>query len=115
MFKKIKPSQVDSATTPMFPHCDPRILHAPGECKFCDVYPNWQELRQYWGIAFTGYEPEGTELPDPATHVRGDNANKWQGNIATPLHNHLGGSDVSGCPACAYYKESKRLSGGCVK
>lgn len=37
-----------------FPHCDQRILHAPGECQYCDMHPEWQELRQAWGIAFTG-------------------------------------------------------------
>ncbi len=93
MFKKISPTKIKPVfQTPQFPHCDPRILHAPEECEFCDMHPDWQVLRQYWGIAFTGYEPEGTELPDPATHARGDNINKWHGNIAQP----------------------KRSSGGCV-
>jgi len=40
-----------------FPHCDQRILHAPGECEFCDRHPGWQQLRQAWGIAFTGHPP----------------------------------------------------------
>lgn len=37
-----------------FPHCDSRVLHGPGECRYCDSHPEWQELRQAWGIAFTG-------------------------------------------------------------
>lgn len=37
-----------------FPHCDPRILHAPGECDVCDLHPEWQELREVWCINFTG-------------------------------------------------------------
>lgn len=40
------------------PHCDGRILHAPGECWSCDLYPDWQKLRELWGIAFTGHQPE---------------------------------------------------------
>lgn len=83
MFKKIKP-RATSIDIPQFPHCDPRILHAPGECQFCDAHPEWQALRGAWGVAFTGYEPEGTELPDPATHARGDNAQKWRGNKPSP-------------------------------
>lgn len=42
---------------PRFPHCDQRILHAPGECEYCDANPQWQELRKAWGIAFTGHTP----------------------------------------------------------
>ena len=68
-----------------FPHCDARVLHAPGECEYCDAHPEWQALRFAWAIAFTGYEPDGTELPDPATHARGlDSMNKWGGNRACP-------------------------------
>jgi hypothetical protein len=40
------------------PHCDARILHKPGECWACDLYPDWQALRMKWGIAFTGHEPK---------------------------------------------------------
>lgn len=67
-----------------FPHCDARVLHAPGECKYCDEHPEWQELRFTWGIAFTGYTPdEGTkELPCPADYARGDGHTKWGGNRA---------------------------------
>lgn len=42
---------------PQFPHCDQRVLHAPGECEFCDGCPEWQALRKAWGIAFTGKVP----------------------------------------------------------
>jgi hypothetical protein len=44
------------------PHCDQRILHAPGECWACDLYPDWQALRVKWGIAFTGHQPEVVRL-----------------------------------------------------
>ena len=42
-----------------FPHCDQRVLHAPGECEFCDMNPEWQQLREAWGICFTGHAPRG--------------------------------------------------------
>ena len=44
---------------PTFPHCDQRVLHAPGECQYCDMCPEWQQLRVAWGIAFTGHAPRG--------------------------------------------------------
>ena len=84
MFKKVKPIQEGFRIIGQFPHCEQRILHAPGECRFCDEHRDWQELRAAWGIAFTGYEPEGTELPCPADYARGDNHTKWSGNIAKP-------------------------------
>lgn len=61
------------------PHCDARILHAPGECWACDLYPDWQDLREKWLIAFTGHEPAekrhgdyliGKQLPCPADFNR---------------------------------------------
>ncbi len=44
-----------------FPHCDSRILHK-GDCQYCDAHPEWQELREAWGIAFTGQLPAGASL-----------------------------------------------------
>lgn len=65
------------------PHCDQRVLHAPGECEHCDKHPMWQALRQFWGIAFTGHEPKEDQLPDPATAARGfETVNAWSGNKA---------------------------------
>lgn len=84
MFKKIVPEKLDiHKLLGTIPHCDCRVLHAPSECVYCDKHPDWQTLRQVWGIAFTGYEPDQNELPDPATHARGlDTVNKWHGNRA---------------------------------
>jgi len=53
-----------------FPHCDTRILHSPGECEYCDDYPDWQNLRKLWGIAFTGHEPEEIKFADGEVHAR---------------------------------------------
>lgn len=87
MFKKVKPLGVSESGThacsiPQFPHCDQRILHAPGECEVCDHFKEWQDLRIAWGVAFTGWTPEGTELPCPADHARGEKHQKWPGNVA---------------------------------
>jgi hypothetical protein len=91
MFKKVKPTTVASVfTTLVFPHCDQRILHAPEECKYCDMQPEWQELRQAWGIAFTGYEPEDKELPCPADYARGDAHKQWPGNRPSKKELHGG-------------------------
>lgn len=70
-----------------FPHCDQRVLHAPGECQYCDKHADWQALRIATGIAFTGHEPnvERKELPCPAWFARGENCQKWGGNTPKPL------------------------------
>ena len=36
-----------------FPHCDQRILHAPGVCTYCDEHSDWQDLRKAWGSLFS--------------------------------------------------------------
>lgn len=58
-----------------FPHSDHKVLHAPGECDACDTYPEWQELRRVWGIAYTGRTPGSPEslLPCPSDFQA------WQG------------------------------------
>lgn len=78
-----------------FPHCDQRILHAPSDnCEYCNAHPEWQELREAWGIAFTGHsyeviqetdwngEPtEKVLFPCPAELARPlDVINQWGGN-----------------------------------
>jgi hypothetical protein len=70
-----------------FPHCDPRVLHAKNECEYCDKYPEWQELREAWGINFTGHAETKTEygtpcLPCPSEVARSlDHINRWDGNV----------------------------------
>jgi hypothetical protein len=67
-----------------FPHCDIAVLHAPGACAYCDARPEWQELRQGWGIQFTGVPPEAGELPCPSDFRRGiGGAHTWGGNRPT--------------------------------
>jgi hypothetical protein len=71
------------------PHCDQQILHAPGECDYCDEQPQWQALRKLWGIAFTGHlpirvlDPPFQELPCPSDWRRPLGLNQaWPGNQA---------------------------------
>jgi len=64
-----------------FPHCDPRILHAPGECQFCDE-SGLQEIRKTWGINFTNHD-DGDRLPCPADVYRDPKLrDRWHGNRA---------------------------------
>lgn len=70
-----------------FPHCDSRVLHAPGECEYCDRHPEWQELREAWGINFTGHHLVANEygskyLPCPSEANRPlSKINQWDGNV----------------------------------
>lgn len=67
------------------PHCDQRVLHAPGECRFCDEHPDWQELRELWGINFTGKkDPEKSPCPSEV-HRTFFTINKWPGNRPTEV------------------------------
>lgn len=74
-----------------FPHCDARVLHPRGSCQYCDDHPEWQKLREAWGVAFTGQEPTikpGFKmLPCPADFNRPPDTDhdhrRWAGNVAT--------------------------------
>lgn len=64
------------------PHCDERVLHAPGTCWACDGYPDWQQARITQGINFTE-EEDPTKAPCPARLRRPlDTINRWHGNVA---------------------------------
>lgn len=92
--KTPEPEPTDEIVTgePQYPHCDTRILHAPGECEFCDGHADWQLLRKRWGIAFTGHQPQverigpvtRKELPCPADFNRPPDSpsdhRQWHGN-----------------------------------
>ena len=68
------------------PHCDQAVLHAPGECRYCDELPEWQDLRRLWGIAYTGHAPQiaNHEIACPSDIRRpGNIAAEWPGNRAT--------------------------------
>ncbi len=66
-----------------FPHCDPSILHKPGDCKYCDAHPDWQALRIAWEINFTG-EDNLQKAPCPSSKYRpAYQAHRWGGNHPT--------------------------------
>lgn len=68
---------------PQFPHCDSRVLHAPGECRFCDMHPDWQALRMHWNINFTGHNDK-RKKPCPAEVIRPFSViDRWVGNKKT--------------------------------
>lgn len=78
------------------PHCDQRVLHGPNDgCEFCNRHPEWQALREAWGIAFSGHKPKkihvygdnyNLELPCPADYNRPPGSSsdhrRWGGNVA---------------------------------
>lgn len=78
-----------------FPHCDQRILHAPGQCEYCDLSPEMQEMRLAWGVCFTGFQPDyvNTWVMCPADVARPTNSasdhRQWPGN--TPEGYNLSG------------------------
>lgn len=76
---------LDLDTTPP-PHCDQAVLHAPGECRYCDAQPLWQDLRKLWGIAFTGHQPTDQQIACPSDFRRGLGAagRHWPGNRIEP-------------------------------
>lgn len=101
-----------------FPHCDARVLHAPGECKFCDE-SGLQDVRRAWGIAFSGHKPEvdeygRLEMTCPADLARpagsSSDYRQWGGNV--PYRGAEIGSDWAGYPiteADPRFRRSGRL------
>lgn len=67
-----------------FPHCDPYVLHAPGKCEYCDLYPAKQEERARTDSNFTG-GADRTKAPCPSTWRRtSEQVERWPGNRAKP-------------------------------
>lgn len=66
-----------------FPHCDGRVLHKPGDCKYCDDRPQWQAYRIAMKINFTG-ESDPEKMPCPSSRDRSARqAHRWPGNRPT--------------------------------
>ena len=90
-----------------FPHCNPEVLHAPGECYYCDQFPERQARWQAAQMAFTPNE-----------------ANGWSGNVAVKageVHEHLGGRYVVGSSRCHtfakrgwYCRREPHMEGPCA-
>lgn len=73
--------QIASNRTGLIPHCDSNILHAPGECRYCDDgYPDLQEFRALHLINFTG-QHDPNKLTCPAEVARRlEDIELWGGN-----------------------------------
>lgn len=68
------------------PHCDASVVHAPGECRYCDDRPDLQAIRDAWGIAYTGHAPADHQVPCPSDARRGQGqAHRWTGNAPMPV------------------------------
>lgn len=62
------------------PHCDQRVLHAPGECWACDGYPQWQWARIVQQINFSGeHDPKKASCPSLMNRTE-EKINRWPGN-----------------------------------
>lgn len=73
--------KVDEILSVTFPHCDPRILHPKGQCKYCDE-SGLQEVREAWNINYTEEKQNENKLPCPAIEARGlDGCQQWRGNV----------------------------------
>ena len=65
------------------PHCDMRVLHAPGVCRYCDDprLDEWRKYRTKKKILYTGELPRDGWTMCPAQAERGmDSLNRWPGN-----------------------------------
>lgn len=73
-----------TASNPRAPHCDSTILHAPGECQYCDLYPDRQALRELWRTNYTGHHDDDL-APCPSEYFRsGETRDRWPGNRPAP-------------------------------
>lgn len=65
-----------------FPHCDSQVLHAPGECRYCDKYPEAQALRIRARVNFTGHYDEDKVICPAERRRTLPTINRWYGNVA---------------------------------
>lgn len=66
-------------------HCDQWVLHSPGTCEYCDLYPELQQFREEHAIQFTNEEWDASvhEHGCPALHHRPlATIERWGGNIS---------------------------------
>lgn len=66
------------------PHCDSLVLHAPGECKYCDERGNLQSWRLASGVNFTGHSDPAKKPCFAERRRPAETINRWGGNVAAP-------------------------------
>ena len=82
MGREIVTEEITEEVLYRMPHCDTKILHAPGECHHCNLYPEYQRYRQVAGINFTG-ESNANKAPCPSLWNRtAEQRDNWEGNKA---------------------------------
>lgn len=64
-----------------FPHCDALVLHEPQKCESCDRHPDWQQLRQMWGVNFTGVHDPSKAICPAERRRPLETLERWHGNI----------------------------------
>lgn len=62
-----------------YPHCDERVLHSPGTCRFCDMTPELQQYREMCGLPYTDFLQAKDALLPGETRTRAS-AEAWGGN-----------------------------------
>lgn len=73
-FKRTAPEQPVSYNR-AFPHCDPRVVHFPGRCGYCDARPDLQDLVMAWGLGWAGED----HAPYLSTRSH-ESVEAWPGN-----------------------------------
>lgn len=70
-----------------YPHCDDKVLHARGDCRYCSLaqYERLHALRAEMSIAHSGAMVETDQDPCPSEAYRpADIIERWPGNRAAP-------------------------------
>lgn len=78
------PAPEEEIPTAPYPHCDSDVLHAPGECRFCDLYKDAQAYRKMLGINFTGHREPRLQMCPSEERRNLATINKWPGNRPDP-------------------------------
>ena len=92
------------------PHCDPRVLHEPLSCEYCDL-PEYQPLHQArtdGKIAYTGRPKIGLKLcPSDEARGVGEAGRAWYGNRAKPKGCTCSMFKLPGDYPCPFHQETK--------
>ena len=90
-----------TAPTAPYPHCDQLVLHRNGTCRYCDLYPDWQQARVQHRVNFTGEDLPGHQPCPSLTRRPLAMVHAWPGNRPRPLGQptileHYEGNDFDG-------------------
>jgi hypothetical protein len=66
------------------PHCDSDVLHAPGECVYCDCHPKRQAQREAEGVNFTGHHDTAKAMCPSEVGRPLERIELWAGNRPIP-------------------------------